>query len=144
MKVLFDTSVFVAVFIPKHPSHLSAYSLFHRACQREFDWCVSQHSLAETFSVLTSMPSKPRVSGADAIRMLEKDIYPNSEIVTMDAADYKAVIQRLVDLQLVGGIVFDAIIAHAAQKAKVDRHYTFNPVHFLRVWPEGAAVIMTP
>ena len=144
MKVLFDTSVLVAAFVPKHPFHDSAYPLFRRACQHEFEWCISQHSLAETFRVLTSMPSKPRLVAADAIQMFDKDIYPTAEIVSMDSSDYKALIQRLADLQLVGGIIFDAIIVCAAQKAKADHIYTFNPAHFHRVWPERADAILKP
>jgi len=47
-------------------------------------------------------------------------------------------------LGLTGGIVYDALIAFAARKAKVDRMLTFNVSNFRRVWPEGGDRIIAP
>jgi hypothetical protein len=47
-------------------------------------------------------------------------------------------------LGLVGGIVYDALIAKVAQKCKVERLLTLNSNHFRRVWPGGEKVIVTP
>jgi predicted nucleic acid-binding protein len=44
----------------------------------------------------------------------------------------------------VGGAVYDAIIARAAEKVKVDKLLTFNVRHFRRVWPESGDIIQEP
>ena len=48
------------------------------------------------------------------------------------------------DLELSGGIIYDALIARAAQRFKVDRILTFNIDDFKRVWPEGITHITMP
>ena len=40
--------------------------------------------------------------------------------------------------------IYDAVIARAAEKERVDRLVTFNTAHFLRVWPAGATRIVAP
>jgi predicted nucleic acid-binding protein len=48
------------------------------------------------------------------------------------------------DLELSGGIIYDALIARAAQRSRVDRIVTFNIDDFKRVWLEGTAHIIVP
>jgi predicted nucleic acid-binding protein len=50
----------------------------------------------------------------------------------------------MADLGLSGGIVYDALIARAAQKVKADRLLTLNPGDFRRVWPNGERIIASP
>ena len=48
------------------------------------------------------------------------------------------------DMGLIGGTIYDALIAKVAQKAKVDRLFTLNIDHFKRVWQEGEKKIIAP
>ncbi|MBI4370119.1 MAG: hypothetical protein HY547_07815 [Elusimicrobia bacterium] len=50
----------------------------------------------------------------------------------------------MAELDIMGGSIYDALIAGVAQKAKADRILTLNPEDFKRVWPEGASIINTP
>ena len=50
----------------------------------------------------------------------------------------------MADLGLSGGTVYDALIAKAAQKSKVERLLTFNPDDFTRVWPDAEAILFVP
>lgn len=50
----------------------------------------------------------------------------------------------MVDLGLSGGVIYDAIIAKAANKSGVDHVLTFNIDDFTRVWPEGADRLIAP
>ena len=50
----------------------------------------------------------------------------------------------MADLGLTGGIVYSALIAKAARKAKVESLLTFNSDDFKRVWPEGEGVLYVP
>jgi len=45
---------------------------------------------------------------------------------------------------LSGGIIYDALIARAAEKAGAERLLTFNESDFRRVWPEGASILLSP
>ena len=48
------------------------------------------------------------------------------------------------ELGMVGGTVYDALTAKAAQKSKVEKLITLNIEHFRRVWPEGKKIICLP
>jgi predicted nucleic acid-binding protein len=50
----------------------------------------------------------------------------------------------MADLGLSGGIIYDALIAKAAQKSKVDHLLTYNVDDFKRIWPEGVKHIISP
>lgn len=41
-------------------------------------------------------------------------------------------------------MIYDALIARAAEVARVDRLVTLNEAHFRRVWPEGVERITGP
>ena len=62
----------------------------------------------------------------------------------MTAADYTAVIQHVAMLNLTGGVIYDALILRAAERAGVDRVLTFNVDDFRRLSPDGAAKIAAP
>ena len=50
----------------------------------------------------------------------------------------------MADLGLSGGMVYDALIAKAAQKSGVERLLTFNADDLTRLWPEGEAFLYVP
>jgi predicted nucleic acid-binding protein len=79
-----------------------------------------------------------------AHRLILENIETAVEVVELSAADYRSVLDGVKALGLTGGVVYDALIAFAAQKAKVDRLLTFNVSDFRRVWPEGADRIIVP
>lgn len=143
-RVLFDTSVLVPAMTEKHRWHAPAASWLERARAREIGFVVSAHSLAETYAVLTAMPASPRILPATAARLIRENIETVADVVSLSASDYSAAVRRLAELGVGGGAVYDALIARAAQKTRVDRLLTFNARDFLRVWPEGANVITTP
>ena len=50
----------------------------------------------------------------------------------------------MVDLNLAGAVINDALIIRVAERARVDRVLTFNVDDFRRLWPEGAAKLAAP
>ncbi len=92
---------------------------------------MSTHGLAEYYSVLTRAPFTPRIHPAEAGQFLDDNILPYFELLVLTAADYKAVLRSSVIAGLVGGVVFDALHLHCAEKAGCDRLYTFNLKDFL-------------
>ena len=144
MKVLFDTSVLVAAMVEDHPQHDRCFHWLQRAKKGEVEFLVAAHSLAELFAVLSSWPSRPRLSPSVAARLVRENVSSGARVVALSATDYDAVVRDMAEKGLAGGVVYDALIARAARKADVDRLLTLNPRHFLRAWPEGGRIVANP
>ncbi len=144
MRVLFDTSTLVAAMVEDHPQHDRCLPWLQRARKGDFDFLVAAHSLAELFAVLSSWPSRPRLSPSIAARLVRENVSAVARVVTLSAGDYEAVVRDVAEKGLAGGVVYDALIARAAYKAGAERLLTLNPRHFLRVWPEAGRVVASP
>jgi predicted nucleic acid-binding protein len=144
MKALFDTSILVAALVRAHPRYAQARPWLERARSGEIALVLAAHTLAELHSTLTTLPIRPRISPETALHLRESNLPDSTEIVALTAADYRAVVQRISELGLAGGVIYDALIAHAAEKAQVDLLVTLNQRHFRRVWPEGEDRITAP
>lgn len=131
MKRLFDTSVFIAAFVESHPFHNYALPFLIKAKNAEFELFVSAHSLLEIYSVLTSAPFHPKISPTLAKRLIETNIKSIAKIVSLSDDDYFKILTKMSKLGLSGGIVYDAIIVHCAQKAGVDEIITLNQKDFV-------------
>ena len=135
MKVYVDTNILVAASVQDHQHHAPAFELVRKIKEGRIQGCISAHGLAEFYSVLTRAPFSPRVHPAEAGRFLEDNILPHFELVTLSAHVYKTVLKASARAGLVGGVVFDALHLHCAQKAACDRIYTFNVKDFRAVAP---------
>ncbi|MBA3920496.1 MAG: PIN domain-containing protein, partial [Nostocaceae cyanobacterium] len=116
MKVLFDTSVLVAAFEVSHIKHGVCLPWLQQAQEKEIDGYFSTHTLAELYSVLTRLPVRPTISTAAAQRLIGDNL-PLLEAIPLTADDYQQAIACMVELNLPGGGIFDALIAQAALKA---------------------------
>jgi predicted nucleic acid-binding protein len=144
MKILFDTSVLVAAIVEAHPMHSRCLNWLQRAKAGDFEFLVVSHSLAEAFAVLTTLPVKPRISPAVGLRLVRSNIEEAAKLVQLTTADYRSTINRMSEMGLSGGTVYDALIATAAHRSSVGRLLTLNPNDFYRVWPEGKDIISVP
>jgi predicted nucleic acid-binding protein len=144
MKILFDTSVIIAALVESHPMHKRAFPWLKQAKANKFEMIVASHTIAELYAVLSTLPIKPRISPLTARKLINENIEPISKIVSLTPEEYKAVIKRISELGLIGGIAYDALIAKVAQKTKVERLLTLNIDHFTRAWPEGQKKIILP
>jgi predicted nucleic acid-binding protein len=144
MKIFFDTSVLVAAIVEAHPMHSHAFPWLVRAKSREFDMAVAAHTLAEVYAVLTTLPLIPRITPGAARRLIHDNIETTARIISLLWQDYISVIKNLSDLGLSGGIIYDALIIRAAQKADVKKILTFNANDFKRVWLEGEPRFVVP
>jgi predicted nucleic acid-binding protein len=144
MKALLDTSVLVAAHLPTHPFYSAAIPWIAHAKLGTYELVVSAHSLAETYSVLTRLPVKPRIIPAAAWQFIEQNIVSCAVIVALNAGDYQVVMKHVVHLGLMGGVVPDAVIAKAGDLAAVDYLMTFNVAHFQKVWPSAAMRVFSP
>jgi predicted nucleic acid-binding protein len=144
MKILFDTSVIIAALVESHPMHQRAFPWLKQSKKNEFELIIACHTIAELYAVLSTLPTKPRISPAVAWRLVHENIEAIGKIVSLTAAEYSSVIKKISEQGLVRGITYDALIAKVAEKSKVEQLLTLNSNHFKRVWPEGEKIIVSP
>lgn len=144
MKVLFDTSALVAAMVEGHPLHERSLAWLEKARRGALEYVVAAHSLAELYAVLSSYPTRPRLTPGVAARLVHDNVAAVANVVPLNAADYAAVVRAVAELGLSGGVVYDALVAQAARKTNAERLLTLNPRDFLRVWPEGAEIVIAP
>jgi predicted nucleic acid-binding protein len=141
MKAFFDTSVLVPVFYGDHVHHRASISLFIR-----FDkttGCCGAHSLAEIYSTLTRMPGRHRISAEQAM-LFVGDIRERLSLVALTGAEYADALRESAARGIVGGGIYDAILAHCAIKAKAEVIYTWNERHYAQCGREVAQRVRTP
>ncbi len=124
--------------------HALAFPWLARVKAGEVELFVSTHTLAELYAILTSLPLRPRLSPAVARQLIGEVSAAAAALVELSASDYTRVVTRMSELGLAGGVVYDALIAQAAEKSGVERLLTFNERDFRRVWPEGHGIIVKP
>jgi predicted nucleic acid-binding protein len=135
VKVHLDTNILVAASVQDHQHHVQSFDLVKAVKEGTLQGFISTHGLAEFYSVITRAPFTPRVHPAEAGRFLDDNILPYFELVALSAKDYKAVLHSCTVAGLIGGVVFDALHLHSAQKAGCDRVYTFNVKDFRALAP---------
>ncbi|MDZ4718180.1 MAG: PIN domain-containing protein [Roseiflexaceae bacterium] len=144
MRVLLDTSVFVAAMVESHPAHERALPWLQQIHAHTLDGFVAAHSLAEIYAVLTRLPIQPRITPQIAHEMVTHNITTICTIVALSAADYTSLLTGLAQTGLVGGIVYDAIILSAARQAGVDKVVSLNARDFRRIAPDPPDWIIEP
>lgn len=141
MRWFFDSSVLVPALLPDHVHHARSFTAF-AAASRKNAGCAA-HSLAEVYSTLTRFPGKQRLS-AESAALLVQEVEHRLTLVWLDGDEYLAAINRIAGMGIVGGAVYDALIAACAAKAKADMVYTWNIAHFILLGNEVARKVRTP
>lgn len=141
MTGFFDTSVLVPVFYADHFHHRASLELFVQFHQT--NGCVGAHSLAEVYSTLTRMPGKHRISAEQAMLFIDS-IRERLSVVSLDGDEYADALGSSAALGIVGGTIYDAILAHCAVKAKAETIYTWNARHYGQCGPEIRKRLRTP
>jgi predicted nucleic acid-binding protein len=141
MRAFLDTSVLVAAFYGDHEHHGPSLALL--AEQKRSTGCTAAHCLAETYSVVTGMPGKDRVSPHEALLFLA-DVRERLSTVALQATEYFAVLEKAAATALAGGSIYDAIIAHCAWKAEAQILYTWNGRHFMRLGEQISRRVREP
>ncbi len=101
-----DTSVAVAALDPTHEAHLPCRRVL---VQRRP--ALAGHAMFETYSVLTRLPLPLRLNAAQAASVLVEAFPAECWLAASATGD---LFERLADLGIVGGSVYDALVGHAA------------------------------
>jgi len=141
MKSFFDTSVLVPVFYGDHVHHEASLDRFI-----QFDkttGCCGAHSLAEVYSTLTRMPGKHRISGEQAMLFIGS-IRERLSIVALTGDEYADALAAAAARGIVGGGIYDAMLAHCALKAQAVAIYSWNGRHYAQCGQEVTSRLRTP
>jgi predicted nucleic acid-binding protein len=143
VKVLYDTSVLIAALLVEHENHHLALPRLELARLGVVKGYLSTHSLAELYSVMTRLPQPLRVLPHEAEAAIG-DLLNYLEPVPLSTSEYQQAIRCMAALKLVGGGIFDAVIAQAALKAGVEQLLTFNSKDFMRLGDQVASLVQVP
>jgi predicted nucleic acid-binding protein len=141
MKGFFDTSALVPVFYGDHVHHKASLDRFI-----QFDksnGCCGAHSLAEVYSTLTRMPGKHRISAEQAMLFIGS-LRERLAIIALTGDEYADALQASSARGIVGGGIYDAMLAHCAVKAQAETIYTWNARHYVLCAPEVTQRLRTP
>jgi predicted nucleic acid-binding protein len=141
VKSFLDTSVLVATFYSDHERHEPSFDLFSQ--QNKSMACTAAHCLAEVYAVVTGMPGKDRASPDEALLFLN-DVRERLEMITLNEIEYFTALERAASAGILGGTVYDALIAHCAVKANAQTIYTWNVKHFNRLGENVASRVRQP
>src|SRR5437773_4538393 len=144
MRVFCDSNVLIAASVQAHVHHAPAKAVLEGICRGDDTGYTSAHSLAETFSVLSRMPTVPKLTPQDVLAILEKNVIPHFTLVPLAAADYPDAVRALAAKGLGGGRIYDLLHIMAARKQAVDRIYTFNESEWKDLAPDLERMIASP
>jgi predicted nucleic acid-binding protein len=141
VKAFFDTSVLVPVFYGDHVHHQASLDLFIQF--EKSGGCCGAHSLAEVYSTLTRMPGRHRISGDQAMLFIGS-IRERLSIVALTGQEYADALEASAAKGIVGGSIYDAILAQCAIKAKAETIYTWNERHYAQCGSYVTRRLWTP
>ena len=132
MSVFLDTSVILAGLIDFGPQSAPAQSLLHAVAEKRVQApATAWHCCLEFYSVATRLPPEFRVSPADAVTLLEEEVFGRMAIHDLPAADRRSMIRGAAHDAIAGGRIYDCHIADVARAAGARVVVTDNRRHFL-------------
>lgn len=141
MRSFFDTSALVPVFYGDHVHHAASIARFIQ-CDKG-SGCCAAHSLVEVYSTLTRMPGRHRISSEQAMLFIDS-IRERLSAVALDGEESAIALKAAASVGIVGGGIYDAMIAHCALKAKADVIYSWNTRHYSLFGAEVTGLLRTP
>lgn len=89
------------------------------------------------------MPGKHRISGEQAMLFIGS-IRERLSVVALDGDEYAEALQASAARGIIGGGIYDAILAHCALKAQAETIYSWNTRHYGPCGPEVTQRLRTP
>jgi predicted nucleic acid-binding protein len=141
MSVFLDTSVLLAGLVDFGPQSAPAQSLLHAVSEKRVDApATAWHCCLEFFSVATRLPPEFRVAPADAVTLLQAEVFSRMAVHDLPAADRAPLLLAAARDQIAGGRIYDAHIAEVARATGAHVVVTDNRRHFLSALRHGMRV----
>lgn len=110
-RLAFDTSAAVPLLLRSHAAHTAVVQFLGKQ-----QAMLTAHSLAETYAVLTRLRGDARVAPDDAVRLLRANF---AEVLVLKPSTMRTLPAVLAPLGIVGGAVYDGLVALTAKERKV-------------------------
>jgi predicted nucleic acid-binding protein len=131
VKVFLDTSVLLAGLVDFGPQSAPAQSLMHAVAEgRVAEPATAWHCCLECFSVATRLPPEFRVAPADAVVLLQEEVYGRMTVYDLPAGDRLTMLRAAAHDGVAGGRIYDAHIAEIARAVGASVVVTDNRKHF--------------
>ena len=132
MSVFLDTSVILAGLVDFGPQSAPAQSLMHAVAEkRVHSPATAWHCCLEFYSVATRLPPEFRVSAADAVTLLEEEVFARMAVFDLPPADRLPMLQGAARDVIAGGRIYDSHIADVARASGARVVVTDNRRHFV-------------
>jgi len=131
-RVALDASCLVAAASQWHDHHSATIEAIGRLTAGGHEAVVPAHALAEAYAVLTRLPQPHRVTAAEALAILE-GTWRDRAAASLDEEATWSTLASAAAADVIGGAVYDALIAAAAERAGADSLLTWNARHFERL-----------
>ncbi len=132
MSVFLDTSVILAGLVDFGPQSAPAQSLMHAVAEKKVpDAATAWHCCLEFYSVATRLPPEFRVSPADALRLLEEEVFGRMAVHDLPAGNRLPMLRAAAHDVVAGGRIYDSHIADVARAAGARVVVTDNRRHFV-------------
>ena len=132
MSVFLDTSVLLAGLIDFGPQSAPAQSLLHAVTEgRVRAPATAWHCCLEVYSVATRLPPEFRLTPADAVTLLEQEVFARIAVHDLPPGDRLGMLRAAANDGISGGRIYDAHIAEVARAVRAVVIVTDNRRHFL-------------
>jgi len=135
MNIFLDASVLVPVVTDQLASHPAAFACYTHHLQQSGEVCTSSHALAECYATLTALPMRRRISGPEAMRLIEANFVRHLKVISLTHNDYLKALRLVAGMGRISGQIYDALHLIAAIKGDCQRLYTYNLRHFTGLDP---------
>lgn len=141
LAVFLDTSVLLAGLVDFGPQSAPAQSMLHAVAEKQIPNAgTAWHCCLEFFSVSTRLPPEFRLTPADAVRLLEEEIFARMAVHDLPETDRLPMVRAAARDETAGGRIYDAHIAEVARAAGAAVVITDNRRHFLAALRHGIRV----
>ena len=141
LTVFLDTSVLLAGLVDFGPQSAPSQSILHAVAEKTVLGAgTAWHCCLEFFSVATRLPPEFRLTPADAVRLLEGEIFARMSVHELPSAARLSMIKAAALDLTSGGRIYDAHIAEVARAADAGVIVTDNRRHFLASLRHGIRV----
>jgi predicted nucleic acid-binding protein len=131
VRLTLDSNCLVAAVLPWHEHHQATRASLRGFARRRAEVVLAAHSLVEASAVLTRLPGNQKLSSLDALAVLEAN-WGGCETVALTAEEHWSFLRHSAQAGIAGGLLYDALLAACARKARVDLLLSWNDAHLGR------------
>ena len=136
-----DTSVLLAGLVDFGPQSAPAQAVMHAVAERQVAAVATAwHCCLEFFSVATRLPREFRLVPADAVQLLEREVFARIAVHDLPSGERLATLKGAAVDGTAGGRIYDTYIAEVARVAGAPVIVTDNRRHFMASLRHGIRV----